>query len=49
MHALGFFHEQQRNDRDLYINLDYSKLDAGCFNGFKKIKAYSNKRKSDSE
>ena len=49
MHALGFFHEQQRPDRDMYVNVDETKISRVCSNAFELIPMYWNKRKSDSK
>ena len=48
MHALGFVHEQQRPDRDLYVIVDKTKMSPRCFHAFELIPMYSNKHKSDS-
>ena len=47
MHALGFYHEHQRPDRDSFVNVDMTNMTSNCFNAFKLIEMNSNKRKSD--
>ena len=47
MHALGFYHEHQRPDRDRFVNFDQTKISKDCLNAFKLGKMNSNKRKSD--
>ena len=34
MHALGFFHEHQRPDRDKFVNVDETKMVSDCQNAF---------------
>ena len=47
MHALGFYHEHQRPDRDNFVNFDKTKMTSNCFNAFEVIQMNSNKAKSD--
>ena len=47
MHALGFYHEHQRPDRDFFVNFDEKYITSNCLNQFESIKMNSNKRKSD--
>ncbi|XP_013421714.1 meprin A subunit alpha-like [Lingula anatina] len=36
-HALGFYHEQSRNDRDNYITVDYSNVQSGKASQFQRM------------
>ena len=36
MHALGFYHEQQRPDRDKFVDFDETKIIDDCKNAFRK-------------
>ena len=47
MHALGFYHEHQRPDRDNFVTVDKSKMTSNCYNAFELEIPNSNKRKSD--
>ena len=47
MHALGFYHEHQRPDRDFFVNFDKKYITSNCLNQFEPINMNSNKRKSD--
>ena len=47
MHALGFYHEHQRPDRDSFVNFDETKMTRNCFKAFELIPMNSNKRISD--
>ena len=35
MHALGFYHEHQRPDRDNFVHVDETKMTSNCFNAFR--------------
>lgn len=39
MHALGFFHEQTRTDRDSYVRVNYQNIKPGYSSNFNKAKA----------
>jgi len=39
IHALGFFHEQSRTDRDDYVTINWSNIQAGTANNFDKYSA----------
>ena len=48
MHALGFYHEHQRPDRDDFVNFDETKISKSCYNAVtKRYEINSNKRVSD--
>lgn len=38
-HALGFFHEQSRSDRDSYVKILYENIETGRENNFDKLRA----------
>ena len=46
MHALGFYHEHQRPDRDNYVYFDEKNMTSNCHSAYKLINIKSNKRKS---
>ena len=49
MHALGFYHEHQRPDRDRFVYFDEKNMTSNCLNAFKLIQMNSHKQKSDGE
>ena len=42
MHALGFYHEHQRPDRDQFVNVDLTKLINDCKNAFRLLPKVTN-------
>jgi len=38
MHALGFYHEQSRPDRDNYVKVNYQNIDSTAVFNFDKVK-----------
>ena len=49
MHALGFYHEHQRSDRNRFVYFDVKNITTNCLEQFKLIPMNSHKRKSDGE
>ena len=47
MHALGFYHEHQRPDRDRFVNFNQTKISNRCYKAFELYEMNSNKRYSD--
>lgn len=43
MHALGFYHEHMRSDRDKYIKIHWENIDSGSKNQFTKLSSSQNK------
>ena len=46
MHALGFYHEHQRPDRDNFVHFDQTKIISPCLNAYRVLPRH-NKQPSD--
>lgn len=38
LHALGFYHEQSRTDRDDYVTINYENIQPGIIQNYKQVK-----------